>query len=591
MEAYSPAHRTRSNTTVNMNLFQLGTPAQHRVPSNPSTPSPSRPPPRTTPLTSVTAGDYNALTIHGILLKANLEPHISTSLVLADTSRLSFKIMQAIPESRLWRKVKASLLVTLSICTELYCELILTTMIYGLEALHLITAEDRFLTVGGDVVERAKPLSDIQKDMLKAVGCPSVPVGSFDMKYIPPRDKFDLFIQQLVAWLLNVYPALGGLIREVFETHCPQERDIIKWDSALGPTGSTMLFDLLVNRCAMDGNLLNYFSKQLVTELNGLALLQVLCSATFTYTLHTVDVHIQKLISVEPCPSVHQLSQHLTAHSNRMAVLLHMNALGDGIMARFLQIGVFKRMCEKLPVAMRIINDQERREGTEMDLPALVAELKAYADKEFKDWQAEKSIPKVAALTATTPSVKVAKAAARAAKFAATAAATTTAAVITPAAGTVPLRGRNCSAWLFLGRCTIPAGSICTKDHPPADAGAFKDVCYTPINGVNKPVCWNFARHGSCNKQVAGTCDKEHIELPECRVPPGKCLGLIHLPNNPIILKPKRARSTSRKSPTKSLIPNLINPVSIPILHTSAPSPTVLTSTYSHISRGWYPGA
>jgi len=62
-----------------------------------------------------------------------------------------------------------------------------------------------------------------------------------------------------------------------------------------------------------------------------------------------------------------------------------MNALGDGIMARFLQIGVFKRMCEKLPVAMRIINDQERREGTEMDLPALVAELKAYTNKEFKD--------------------------------------------------------------------------------------------------------------------------------------------------------------------------------------------------------------
>ena len=140
-------------------------------------------------------------------------------------------------------------------------------------------------------------------------------------------------------------------------------------------------------------------------------MLQVLFSATFTYTRYTVGVYIQKLISVEPCPSVHQLSQHLTAHSNRMEVLLHMNALGDGTMARFLQFVVFKRMCEKLPVAMRIINDQERREGTEMDLPALVAELKAYADKEFRDWQAEKSIPKVAALTFATPSIKAAKAA------------------------------------------------------------------------------------------------------------------------------------------------------------------------------------
>ena len=330
--------------------------------------------------------------------------------------------------------------------------------------------------------------------MLKAVGCPPVPVGSFDMKYIPSRDKFNHFIQQLEAWLLNVYPALGGLIRKVFETHCPQESDIIKWDSALGPTGSTMLFDLLVNKCAMDGNLLNYFSKQLITELNGLALLQVLCSATFTYTLHTVDVHIQKLISVEPCPSVHQLSQHLTAHSNRMDLLLHMNAIGDGMMARFLQFGVFKRMCEKLPVAMRIINDQERREGTEMDLPALVADLKAYADKEFRDWQAEKSIPKATAITVAVaankrfipPTVAVAAPSIKAA------------AVITPAAGIIT---------------------------------------------------------------------------------PGKCLGLIHLPNNPIILKPKRARNTSRKSPTKSLTPNLINPVSSPILHTSAPSQVVSTST------------
>ena len=35
----------------------------------------------------------------------------------------------------------------------------------------------------------------------------------------------------------------------------------------------------------------------------------------------------------------------------------------------------------------------------------------------------------------------------------------------------------------------------------------------------------------------------------------------------------------SHKSPTKPLTPNLINPVSTPILHTSASSPIVLTST------------
>ena len=175
---------------------------------------------------------------------------------------------------------------------------------------------------------------------------------------------------------------------------------------------------------------------------------------------------------------------------------------------------------------------------------------------------------KVAAIVpiiASLPTVNK-KAAAKAAKAAAAIAAATTAAPVSIAAGTSPPRGRNCSAWLFLGRCTFPPG-MCKRDHPPADVGAFKDHCYTIINNVSKPVCWNFARLGSCNNHTAGTCDKEHIELPECRVPPAKCLGLIHLPNNPIILKPKSARNTSRKSPTKSLTPNLINPVSSP-LHT-----------------------
>ena len=124
----------------------------------------------------------------------------------------------------------------------------------------------------------------------------TVRAGSFEMKYIPPRDKFDLFIQQLVVWLLNVYPALypalGVLIREVFETHCPQESDIIKWDLALGHIGSTITpplpHHLLLNRCAMDGNLLNYFSKQLATELNGFKWLGYAASSVF----HYIYVHV-----------------------------------------------------------------------------------------------------------------------------------------------------------------------------------------------------------------------------------------------------------------------------------------------------------
>ena len=158
-----------------------------------------------------------------------------------------------------------------------------------------------------------------------------------------------------------------------------------------------------------------------------------------------------------------------------------------------------------------------------------------------------------APLTVPTLSKK-AKAAARA--LAAAAAATpAVAAAPTPAvAAAITTQMGNCSSWLFVGHCRHHLAGTCLRDHPSAHMGAFKQECYTTNSlGVNVQVCWNFARKGFCHNQAAGTCNKEHIDIPICRAPPGKfpsrVLGLINSPNNPIILKPKSARNTSRKSP------------------------------------------
>jgi hypothetical protein len=184
-----------------------------------------------------------------------------------------------------------------------------------------------------------------------------------------------------------------------------------------------------------------------------------------------------------------------------------MHATGDEISLRFLEVGALKRMCDKISEAMRIINDQELTYGMELSLPDLKADLTALAEKSFRDRQADQAIVVAASIDA-------------------------------PVAPNAPTLNRK------------------------ARAAAARAAAIAAAAAAVGAVCWNHARRGTCNKQLAGTCDKAHIDIPQCRVPPGKCLGLIHLPNNPIILKPKRARNTSRKSPTKSLAPNLINPVS-----------------------------
>ena len=102
-------------------------------------------------------------------------------------------------------------------------------------------------------------------------------------------------------------------------------------------------------------------------------------------------------------------------------------------------------VCEKIEAAMRIINEMEMEEGTELSLSNLKAALMAYAEKTFRDWQADKSI-KVNAATSTVPIT----------------------APITPAAAANTTPRGNCSAWMFVGNCKHHLAGTCMWDHLPA---------------------------------------------------------------------------------------------------------------------------
>ena len=249
---------------------------------------------------------------------------------------------------------------------------------------------------------------------------------------------------------------------------------------------------------------------------NGLAMLQVLCAATLQFTLHTVDTSIQNFINAPTCPSAHDLHQHLLTHAQRLLVLKRLKAVGDGVTMRFLELGILKRLCEKVEPAMRIINEMELEEGNELSLSNVKEALAAYAEKTFRDWQVGHALKvNVATVTAPitgplnvpvpTPGKKAKAAAARA--LAAAAAPPPPVANITTPMG-------NCSSWLLVGHRRHHLAGTCARDHPPAHMGVHvsKRECYTTNSlGVSAQVCWNFARKGFCHHQAVGTCNKEHI--------------------------------------------------------------------------------
>ena len=589
--------RSKLDTSgIDFSQYTMPSPRRKGTGSGPPPATTTGPPstgPPSTPTTSAVSppeftAEYNLELVSDLLIRAGLEPPITTQLPQEHNSRMSVKCMRHLRLPQQWVSAEAHMLSDASICSPLESAMLLSVMCFGLGNLSLITSEDRYLTVGGPPIQTQQELVDLRSAFARAVQCPGIPAGSPALHYIPTREDFINFIRELCPWIATIDPELSKLVREVADTHGPDREKIIEWDTRLGPAGKSQLYSILVTKASMPHGLQKFFSAGIGDDPcggNGLAMLQVLCAATLQFTLHTVDISIQNFINVSPCPSAQDLHKYLLAHEQRLLVLKQLKAIGGGVTMRFLEIGTLKRLCEKVEPAMRIINEMELEEGTELSLSNVKAALAAYAEKTFRDWQVDKAIKvNAATITASMAASITVPTLSKKAKAAAARALPVAAVVAAPAAATIPTPMGNCSSWLFVGHCRHHLTGTCVRDHPPAHMGVFKKDCYTTNSlGVSVQVCWNFARKGFCHNQTAGTCNKEHIDIPLCRAPPGKfpsrALRLINSPINPIILNPKCARDMSRKSPTKSLTPNIVNPNSIPILHTPAPSPVVPTST------------
>ena len=145
------------------------------------------------------------------------------------------------------------------------------------------------------------------------------------MKYLPTRENFENFLSSLIPYTATFDPALAGLIREVSNTHAPDLTVIQRWEDALGFAGMSLLFTILVSKCNMSLDLLNYFPKETITASNGLSILQMLCAATLRYTLHTLDMYVQKFLQPDSCSTAHNLRDCLVEHETRVQQL---NSLG-----------------------------------------------------------------------------------------------------------------------------------------------------------------------------------------------------------------------------------------------------------------------
>ena len=124
----------------------------------------------------------------------------------------------------------------------------LSTVMYGREGCGLISPQGRYDTAGGPALPPARDATKIADKVTKATGFPSLSLitGSTEMKYIPPRENFEIFLRSLIIPVTAaIDPALAGLIREASEvsnTHAPDLTVIQRWEDAL-----VMLWVLQVN--------------------------------------------------------------------------------------------------------------------------------------------------------------------------------------------------------------------------------------------------------------------------------------------------------------------------------------------------------
>ena len=146
----------------------------------------------------------------------------------------------------------------------------------------------------GPVIPPARDATKIAAVVTKATGFPSLLLitGSKEMRYLPTRDNLETFLSSLIPYTATFDPALAGLIREVANTHAHDITVIQRWEDALGFAGMSLLFTILVSKCNMSLDLLNYFPKGTLTASNGLSILQILCAATLRYTLGHVRAEI-----------------------------------------------------------------------------------------------------------------------------------------------------------------------------------------------------------------------------------------------------------------------------------------------------------
>ena len=183
--------------------------------------------------------------------------------------------------------------------------------------------------MGGLALPPARDATKIADKVTKATGFPSLSLitGPKEMKYIPSRENFEIFLSSLIPCTAAIDPALAGLIREVSNTHAPDLTVIQKWEDALGFAGQSLLFTILVSKCNMSLDLLKYFPQETLTASNGLSILQILCAATLRYTLHTLDMYVQKLIHPDACSSAHALRADLIDHETQVQQLSSSSAV------------------------------------------------------------------------------------------------------------------------------------------------------------------------------------------------------------------------------------------------------------------------